>query len=161
MSTALLTLSENGELQKIHDKWLARKVCDSQATDLVSDQLQLQSFWGLFLICGIACFLALLAHFCMMINQYIRHSPEEPEEQLNPCTVATGTSRSARISTFLSFADKKEDAWKKYSKRKRSALSLNGYGDEGEPRGTPRSLEIEESGSPPIGKSPISSHFLV
>lgn len=29
MSTAILALSENGELQNIHDKWLSRKACGS------------------------------------------------------------------------------------------------------------------------------------
>ncbi|XP_077246921.1 glutamate receptor 3.3 isoform X2 [Tasmannia lanceolata] len=52
LSTAILTLSENGDLQRIHDKWLTRSDCSSQTTDLESDQLHLKSFWGLFLICG-------------------------------------------------------------------------------------------------------------
>lgn len=158
MSTALLTLSENGELQKIHDKWLSRKACSSQAMNLVSDQLELKSFWGLFLICGTACFLALLAYFCSMTYHFIRHTPEEPE---SPTTAVPGSSRSARVQTFLSFADKREDAWKSYSKKKRRDMSLNGYGDEGEPRDTPKSFEIEESSSPSIREPPISSHFRV
>lgn len=158
MSTALLTLSENGELQKIHDKWLSRKACSSQAMNLVSDQLELKSFWGLFLICGMACFLTLLAYFCSMTYHFIRHTPEEPE---SPTTAVPGSSRSARVQTFLSFADKREDAWKSYSKKKRRDMSLNGYGDEGEPRDTPKSFEIEESSSPSIREPPISSHFRV
>lgn len=113
MSTAILALSENGELQNIHDKWLSRKACGSQVTGLASDQLQLQSFRGLFLICGIACFLALLLYFCLMIRQFRQRFPEEPNASMN------GSSRFTRLQTFLSFADKKEDLRKRMPKRKR------------------------------------------
>ncbi|KAB1201752.1 Glutamate receptor 3.3 [Morella rubra] len=50
MSIAILKLSENGELQKIHDKWLARKACMSEGAKEEVDRLPLKSFWGLFLI---------------------------------------------------------------------------------------------------------------
>ncbi|KAM3376715.1 hypothetical protein P3S68_009128 [Capsicum galapagoense] len=63
MSRAILQLSEKGELEKIRNKWLQR----SSAAD--SEQLQLKSFWGLFLICGVAgCF-----DFCSMLHQFRRH----------------------------------------------------------------------------------------
>ena len=122
MSTAILALSENGELQNIHDKWLSRKACSSQVTGLASDQLQLQSFWGLFLICGIACFLALLLYFCLMIRQFRQRFPEEPNASMN------GSSRFTRLQTFLSFADKKEDVRKRISKRKRRDMLSNDNG---------------------------------
>ena len=32
MSTAILKLSENGDLQRIHDKWLMRSACTAQGT---------------------------------------------------------------------------------------------------------------------------------
>ncbi|EEF41779.1 glutamate receptor 3.2 [Ricinus communis] len=122
ISTAILTLSETGDLQKIHDKWLARKVCSSQISDSGSEQLQLQSFWGLFLICGIACFLALFIYFCMMLRQFSRHAPEDSDPSIR-------SSRSRRIQTFLSFVDEKADESKSKSKRKRGDESI-GYGKE-------------------------------
>ncbi|KAM7257037.1 hypothetical protein ACFE04_012778 [Oxalis oulophora] len=83
MSTAILTLSENGELQKIHDKWLSKKgLCPSQGSDDDTDQLHLGSFLGLFLICGTACFLALAIYFCSMLRSYIRHKPPQEEEKI-------------------------------------------------------------------------------
>ncbi|KAL9670154.1 hypothetical protein QQ045_007705 [Rhodiola kirilowii] len=54
MSTAILKLLENGELQRIHDKWLMGSACASQSTMLSVDRLELRSFWGLFAICGAA-----------------------------------------------------------------------------------------------------------
>ena len=108
MSTAILTLSENGYLQRIHDKWLKNKIC-SDNSQLDPDQLQLKSFWGLFLMCGIACFLALLVNFCMMFRQFSREFPEKGH----------GSSRNSRLQTFLSFVDEKAGGSKGNSKRKR------------------------------------------
>ncbi|KAK9286112.1 hypothetical protein L1049_014493 [Liquidambar formosana] len=122
MSTAILTLSENGDLQRIHDKWLTKKACSSQSSDFESDQLQLKSFWGLFLVCGIACFLALLIYFCLTLHQFSRHFPEDSNLSSH------GSSRSARLQTFLSFADDKKGESKGKSKRKRmdTTSSANG-----------------------------------
>ncbi|PSS08231.1 Glutamate receptor 3.2 like [Actinidia chinensis var. chinensis] len=111
MSTALLTLSENGDLQKIHDKWLTKKTC-SQNFELGSDQLNLTSFWGLFLICGIVCVLALLIYLCSMLRKFSRYFPELYD-----------TSRFARVQTFLSFVNEKEEVSKSRLKRKREEMS--------------------------------------
>ncbi|ONH97334.1 hypothetical protein PRUPE_7G184300 [Prunus persica] len=62
MSTAVLKLSEKGDLQKIRDKWLMRSACSAQGAKQSVDRLPLKSFWGLFVLSGIACFLALLLH---------------------------------------------------------------------------------------------------
>ena len=126
MSTAILGLSENGELQKIHDKWLSRRACSSDRSETESEELDLQSFWGLFLICGIACILALLVYFWSMFRQFSRHRPEEPDST-NPVR-----SRSARLQTFLSFADGKEEKSKSSSKRKRESMPSNDFHKEDE-----------------------------
>lgn len=126
MSTAILSLSENGELQKLNDKWLSKKSCGSQGSHADSEQLELQSFWGLFLISGIACFIALIIYFCLMLHQFKRYAPEESDSS------QPSSSRSARLQTFLSFADEKVDKVKSKSKRKREELSLNGFGKETE-----------------------------
>ncbi|KAG6617664.1 hypothetical protein I3842_Q142700 [Carya illinoinensis] len=136
MSTAILSLSENGELQRIHNKWLSRKACASQPTDPVADKFELQSFLGLFLICGIAFFLALIVYFCLIMRQYARHVPEETD----PSSRA-GSSRSARLQTFLSFADEKEEVWKSKSKRKRKDMYNYGNGNEDEFRNSSRGTE--------------------
>ena len=51
MSTAILKLSQNGDLQRIHDKWLMRSACTAQGTTTEVDQLQFKSFLGLFVLC--------------------------------------------------------------------------------------------------------------
>ncbi|XVF44697.1 hypothetical protein PTKIN_Ptkin02bG0144800 [Pterospermum kingtungense] len=125
MSTAILALSENGQLQKIHDKWLSKGACSSE-TEI--EQLALQSFWGLFLVCGIACILALLVYLWSILRQFSQQCPEEPH------STSPVSCRSARLQTFLSFVDGKVDKSKSSSKRKRESKppNQNGYYKEDE-----------------------------
>jgi ionotropic glutamate receptor len=92
MSTVFLKLSESGELQKIHDKWLSRKACSAEGAKQDVERLPLKSFWGLFLLCGSTCFVALLLYLMKMIYQYTRHSGQS----------------SQSIRSFLSFVKEKE-----------------------------------------------------
>ncbi|XP_058213812.1 glutamate receptor 3.2 isoform X1 [Rhododendron vialii] len=117
MSTAILALSENGELQKIHDKWLNKDVCGSERSQLDSSKLHLNSFWGLFVISGVACILALLVYFCMMLRKFSRYFTEVHDPSIH------GSSRSARVQTFFSFVNEKAEVSKSKLKRKRSELS--------------------------------------
>ncbi|CAK8561940.1 unnamed protein product [Lathyrus sativus] len=111
LSTAILELAENGDLQRIHDKWLLSSACRSQGAKLELDRLNLKSFWGLYLVCGLACFLALLIYLIQTLRQYKKHSPDELE--------STGQgSGSSRLRTFLSFVDEKEEIVKNRSKRR-------------------------------------------
>lgn len=118
MSTAILRLSENGELQKIHDRRLNKSGCGPRDSD-GSDQLQIESFLGLFVIFGVACFIALLLHFGSMLWQFTKHFPELAEESPRGGI----SSRSARLHSFLSFADEKEEVTKNKLKRKRMEMS--------------------------------------
>lgn len=132
MSTAILALSETGELQRIYDRWLLKKACKgSQSSDAESEQLHIKSFWGLFLVCGILCLLALIAYFVLMLRKFSQHIPEEPNPSYR------GRSPSARLQTFLSFVDEKEDRSRSQTKRKR----YDQVGDRA------------ESGSPSINRS--------
>uniref|UniRef100_A0ACD5ZBT9 Uncharacterized protein n=1 Tax=Avena sativa TaxID=4498 RepID=A0ACD5ZBT9_AVESA len=91
LSTAILSLSENGELQRIHDKWLKTGECATDSNEFIdSNQLRLESFWGLFLICAVACILALLIYFGIMLRKYLRHEPKKS------------------LRRFISFVDDKE-----------------------------------------------------
>ncbi|KAL8194071.1 hypothetical protein R6Q57_026313 [Mikania cordata] len=113
MSTAILKLSENGELQRIHDKWLMRSACSSQGTKYEVDQLELASFKGLFMICGSVCFLAFIIYIALTIREFYKHYPMLSE--------STGRSvRSGPLQTFVSFVDEKEETIRARSKRKYS-----------------------------------------
>ncbi|KAG4388564.1 hypothetical protein GLYMA_09G197100v4 [Glycine max] len=112
LSTAILELAENGDLQRIHDKWLLSSACLSQGAKLEVDRLNLRSFWGLYLVCGLACVLALLIYFIQTMRQYSKHGPEELESSGHG-------SGSSRLRTFLTFVDEKEEIVKSRSKRKK------------------------------------------
>ncbi|KAM5554250.1 glutamate receptor 3.6 [Rosa sericea] len=113
MSTAILKLSENGNLQKIHDKWLMKSACSVEGAKQAVDRLQLKSFWGLFLLSGIACFLALLLYVLRMVRQYYRHADSDIE-----CSQSI-----ERLKSFVSFVNKREQevkSVKSSSKRRRT-----------------------------------------
>ncbi|KAF5787265.1 putative periplasmic binding protein-like I [Helianthus annuus] len=124
LSTAILQLSENGELQRIHDKWLAAPSCSTQATDVEeSSSLSLGNFWGLFLICGVACFISLSIFFGRMLCQYRQFTPdeEEPHEVLEPDS-QTRRGRPSRLVSFrdlMDFYDKKDAEIKEVLRRNR------------------------------------------
>ncbi|KAJ0966785.1 hypothetical protein J5N97_023702 [Dioscorea zingiberensis] len=120
MSTAILSLSENGDLQKIHDKWLTRGVCNSQTDEIDANRLNLSSFWGLFLICGIACLIALLVYFVQMCRQYIRHSSGE---EISSSSVGGSTRSGRSLHRFLSFVDDKEEDVKNRSRTRQLQIS--------------------------------------
>ncbi|KAJ7981301.1 Glutamate receptor [Quillaja saponaria] len=120
MSTAILQLSENGDLQKIHDKWLTHKECTMQVNEVDSNRLSLNSFWGLFLICGIACLIALIVFFCRVLCQYIKFNPEAEEAQVDmePARSSRRTSRTPSFKDLIGFVDKKEEDIKEILRRK-------------------------------------------
>ncbi|XP_073142342.1 glutamate receptor 3.3-like isoform X2 [Henckelia pumila] len=113
LSTAILTLSENGELQRIHDKWLTQSTCGSDNTELESDRLHLDSFLGLYLLCGLACLIALLIYFCSIISKFRRASSN------GYASDGQGSLRSGHLRTLLSIIDEKSDPSKRESKRRK------------------------------------------
>ncbi|GJR72870.1 glutamate receptor 3.4-like protein [Tanacetum coccineum] len=131
LSTAILQLSENGELQRIHDKWLASSSCSSQVADIDTNSLSLSSFWGLFLICGIACFISLGIYFCRVLCQYLRfdaNSDEEANEIPEPQSARRSSRRTLRSTSFkdlIGFYDKKEAEIKEILKRNKRQVAEN------------------------------------
>ncbi|KAK6160845.1 hypothetical protein DH2020_004226 [Rehmannia glutinosa] len=124
LSTAILTLSENGDLQRIHDKWLTTSACSSDNTELESDRLHLKSFWGLYLLCGIACFVALMIYFLQIVHRFRQTAPDAYVSE------RTGGSRSKRLQTLLSLIDEKEDQSRGERKRRKLEKSLTENGRE-------------------------------
>ncbi|KAI4334103.1 hypothetical protein L6164_018835 [Bauhinia variegata] len=122
LSTAILQLSENGDLQKMHDKWLTRNEC-TQENDIDSNQLSLQSFWGLFLVCGIACLLALIVFFTRVFCQYMRFIPEDEEEKEVDEEIQPTKTRS--FKGMMDFVDRKEADIKKIRRQQRKDRESN------------------------------------
>ncbi|PWZ40020.1 Glutamate receptor 3.4 [Zea mays] len=117
LSTAILALSENGKLQKMHDEWLSGTECSADNGAGPSNSLSLSSFWGLFLICGLACFLALLIFFLRIFCQYSRYS-NQVEAQFAEPRVLNRPARLTTIKSLISFVDKKEEEVKNALKKR-------------------------------------------
>lgn len=103
-STAILKLQDNGDLQRIHDKWLTKSACRSQDTKLSVDRLKLRSFWGLFLLSGVACAFALILYFGLVVRQFMHRRP--PKEEELDCQTPQSTTC---FKKFLAFINEKED----------------------------------------------------
>lgn len=124
MSTAILQLSENGDLQKIHDKWLKATQCSMQINEVDDNRLSLKSFWGLFLICGICCILALITFFGRIICQYRRFTTEDEQnaeaEEIQPQRPRRLVRTSNSFKDLIDFVDRKEAEIKEMLKRRSS-----------------------------------------
>ncbi|KAJ8540003.1 hypothetical protein K7X08_026392 [Anisodus acutangulus] len=123
LSTAILQLSENGELQRIHDKWLSNNGCSSQNNQVDDTRLSLSSFWGLYVICGSTCAVALIVFFCSVYCQFLRCAPEIEETEISEPLSARSSRRTLRLYSFkdlIDFVDKREVEIKEILKRKNS-----------------------------------------
>ncbi|WOK99754.1 glutamate receptor 3.5-like isoform X1 [Canna indica] len=114
LSTAILTLSENGDLERIHDKWLTSAECSSDDSQVDSNQLSLASFWGLFLISGLACLIALAIFFWRTLRQYTKYGSKVKD---NPPEPVGSIQCTSSFKDLLSFIDMKEDEVKKQKQR--------------------------------------------
>ncbi|KAL6317605.1 hypothetical protein AAG906_030358 [Vitis piasezkii] len=139
MSTAILALSENGDLQRIHDKWLATSACSSESTEIESDRLHLKSFWGLFLICGLACFVALVIYFFQILRKFRNAAA------VGANSTGTGSSRSGHLQTLFSLMDDRSGHTKTGHKKRRIERSLSENDKEDELKSNPKKKPIRNS----------------
>jgi hypothetical protein len=126
LSTAILELSENGDLQRIHEKWLNDRITESQTKELDSDSLQVYSFSGLFLICGVACLATLAIHVGVLVHKYWEHAASSQQAVVSSTDGSSRSSSSSsrsRLRAFLSFADRRETDTPRASKHKAAALA--------------------------------------
>ncbi|XP_027340391.1 glutamate receptor 3.7-like isoform X2 [Abrus precatorius] len=114
MSTAILKLSENGELRKIHHKWFCKMGCpEERKSNSKPDQLHLVSFWGLYLSCGIVSLVAMVVFLLRMICQYARFKQRQKDIAASSSEPSSSTPCSQVVVNFFNFIDKKEEAIKK------------------------------------------------
>lgn len=113
ISTAILNLSETGELQKLHEKWFCEMGCPGARRQRDEpNRLHMISFWGLYLLCGVVTLGALLVFLLRMVRQFARYN----RHQRRSSDQASGSSEvhcSQIIYRFFDFVDEKEEAIKK------------------------------------------------
>ncbi|KAI3753344.1 hypothetical protein L2E82_25395 [Cichorium intybus] len=120
LSLAIMQLSENGKLQEIHDNWFCQKGCTSAVgRDSEPNQLQMSSFWGLYIICGVFSLTALLLFLLQTIRQYIYYKQQQilldPSSPLFPASRSRGCY--GVLFNFFDFIDEKEEAIKNMFKK--------------------------------------------
>ncbi|KAK2649874.1 hypothetical protein Ddye_017363 [Dipteronia dyeriana] len=116
MSTAILKLSENGELQRIGKHWFCKPDCPwERSHNTEAHQLHFISFWGLYILCGTITLVALLVFLLRTVSQFVRYKRRQML-QSSPSTSSSSTSTtrcSNVIYNFFDFIDEKEEAIKK------------------------------------------------
>lgn len=120
MSSAILNLSENGELQQIHKNWFCKANCVAQ-TSVSSDpnQLHVSNFWGLFLVCGIATLFSLFLFLIRAIRQFIKFNSKQTDPESS--SGQSGRHCSQAIYSFFSFIDEKEEVIKNMFKQQHNS----------------------------------------
>ncbi|KAF8084042.1 hypothetical protein N665_0736s0003 [Sinapis alba] len=83
VSRAILNVTEGDEMQHIEDKWFKKQSdCPDQSTILSSHHLSVNSFWGLFLIAGLASILALLIFVANFLHEHRHKLFQDSEKSL-------------------------------------------------------------------------------
>jgi hypothetical protein len=93
VSAAIVKLSEDGTLKKIEELWLSTGNCTQESASV---QLNLSSFWGLFLLTGTTSGVSLVAYLTRLLLQFTR-------QQSEPLKL-TGPGRTRRRTFIRSFA---------------------------------------------------------
>ncbi|KAG7034969.1 Glutamate receptor 3.7, partial [Cucurbita argyrosperma subsp. argyrosperma] len=88
-------LSENGRLQKIHEKWFCKKGCPGERRRKSEpNQLHLLSFWGLYLLCGAFSLAALLIFLLRIVRQFARYTRQQQKESSHAEMVSSNSNSS-------------------------------------------------------------------
>ncbi|KDP34698.1 hypothetical protein JCGZ_10903 [Jatropha curcas] len=70
VSRAILKVIEGDKSKEIEEKWFGKQVtCPDRSNSVPSNRLGLNSFWGLFLIAGVASLLSLIIYMAMFIHK--------------------------------------------------------------------------------------------
>jgi ionotropic glutamate receptor len=68
VSRAVLNMTEGDKMKEIENDWFGKRSnCPDSSTSVTSNSLSLKSFWGLFLIAGVASLLALIIFMFMFL----------------------------------------------------------------------------------------------
>ncbi|KAI5055045.1 hypothetical protein GOP47_0030190 [Adiantum capillus-veneris] len=98
MSEAILRMSENGELQKIHNLWFNSQDDKVNDPDVNSSQLDIKPFSGLFMISGLVSAFCLLVYTIRLLKEFINSTA------WSGSSISASSSLSRSTQFFKSFA---------------------------------------------------------
>ncbi|XP_057796661.1 glutamate receptor 3.7 [Salvia miltiorrhiza] len=124
VSTAILKLTESGQLEKINKKWFCKSGCPGeQGKKPEPNELHLNSFLVLYALTGIAAAAAFSVFLVRAVRQYIDY--KRRQVQRDPSSLAISSSSdfvfSRAIHNFLQFVDEKEEAIKRFFAQENAA----------------------------------------
>ncbi|XP_010557247.1 PREDICTED: glutamate receptor 2.7-like [Tarenaya hassleriana] len=119
VSKAILEVNEGEEMRQIEKKWFKNQGnCSDPTTALSSNPLSLTSFWGLFLIAGVASFLAIVVFMAMFLYEQ-RHT----WKQSNDAPQDSMWRKSAVLLRIFNEKDLKSHMFKK-SENAQSVIAI-------------------------------------
>ncbi|TKW23135.1 hypothetical protein SEVIR_4G273600v4 [Setaria viridis] len=135
MSTAILQLSESGQLQRIHDDWFKGPSCAyDDESQVGATRLGIGSFSGLFLMCALICLFALLVFFIRLCWQYNKYSNSGAAGEPSAADADAIQRKPSGLGSFkeiLQFVDKKEEEIRRSRKRRSSDEDNQAAGSSG------------------------------
>ena len=108
ISRAVLSLSEDKEMQQIQAKWLNSSSCGDSGAKINSNRLSMESFWGLYLITGSVSVLALIIFFSMLLYDYMRDPNVKDNDNSEMGDPSTRKSLKRAVKSFMVYVDQKE-----------------------------------------------------
>ncbi|XP_021824206.1 glutamate receptor 2.8-like isoform X1 [Prunus avium] len=110
VSTAITQVQEGDKMKAIEDKWFKKtESCSNPNTASSYDTLSLESFWGLFIVAGVASSLALLIFAAMFLYEH---------SHILTC-VDSKASFWTRIRQVLRAYDQQDKTWHAYKKSRK------------------------------------------
>ncbi|OWM78564.1 glutamate receptor 3.7 [Punica granatum] len=114
VSTAILKLSESGKLQEINERWFCKMGCpDERRRSSEATQLQLISFWGLYLLCGGSALVALMVFLLRVVRSYVQYKRRQQVAPSSLPSVSPVIRCTEVVHSFFDFIDQKEEAIKR------------------------------------------------
>ncbi|KAG5225148.1 glutamate receptor [Salix suchowensis] len=149
VSRAILNLIDDDNMKQIEDKWFGKQSsCPDSSTSISSNSLSLRSFWGLFLIAGIASLSALLIFTVNFVYQERRVlSPDDPR-----------ASMWRRIQNLFIVFDERDQTAHTFRKNEVSDRSGVDLPYAGEPTPLAYSVHTESPGDPPSSECDSTPH---
>lgn len=105
LSEAILKMSENGELQKIHNLWFNRKEAISKDTEVDSSQLDLRTFSGLFLITGLASVFCLFIYLLRLLLRFNKSWASQNQASISSSRASSFSKSKQFLRSFILYLD--------------------------------------------------------
>eukprot|EP00253_Pinus_taeda_P024188 PITA_24188 len=152
ISRAVLSLSEDKEMQQIQAKWLNSTACADSGAKVDSNRLSMDSFWGLYLITGSVSVIALVIFVSMLLYEYMRDPNVMDKDNSEMGDPSTGKSLKRAMKSFMVYIDQKEGSTSSPNRRV-SEMSPN-------QSNSPFSSSAFTSSPSGVGTSPFSTRTL-